>query len=227
MRKTVNLLMVLLVLMVTNVMADDFNPPAWRGGPLSVEVEWDFETTPQGAGGLDPDSFNAVGGSNGETLWGYYTHIDYAGEYVSDPDGQGPKGGGYAFSGFVIHLDNWIDNELYKDIRVQLTGYMSNGGEAKSLIDPYNLGLDMSASPMNDWGVTGSYYAYDASTDITYASFDFRIWPNPDNEDIWFNTVPQGVVIDQVYVDTISIPEPASLCLLGLGGLMFRKWKLG
>ena len=203
--------------------ADDFNPPVWRGDPLTVEAEWDFwgpVTT-----GISPDGiYNTVGGSGGETLSTYWTHIDGTGPWVADPDGSGPKGAGWAFSGFVIHLANWIDIEPYKDIRLQLTGYMSNGGEVTFFADPQP-DITSSSPPLDAWMMTDSGSSYDDAQDITRAWYDFRLWPNPDKEDIWFNVVPAGVIIDQVYVDTISTPEPTTIVLLGLGGLLLRRRK--
>lgn len=205
--------------------ADDFNPPDWRGDPLSVEAEWNFE------GGIitsyAPDYFNAVG-SQEKTLDSYWTHIDGTGAWVPDPDDLGPKGAGADyFGGFVIHLANWNDDELYKDIRLQLTGYyLQSNGPVLEWDLPY---FDITASPLNSWTITDGGVNYDLGQDITRAWYDIRIWPNPDNEDIWFDPVP-GIVIDQIYVDTISIPEPASVAMMalvtGFGLFIRRKFML-
>lgn len=220
MKKQTMFTVLISILLIGTGFADDFNPPPWRGGPLSIEAQWDFE------GGIissyPPDYYMTVGGSHGEVLSGYWTHIDGTGAYVPDPDGAGPKGGGAAYTGFVIHLDNWIDVLPYKDIRLQLTGYMSTGGEVPFFQDPQ---FDITAVPLDGWMLMESGIEYNGIEDITRAWYDIRIWPNPDREDIWFNTVPPGVIIDQVYVDTISIPEPTTFVLLSLGGLLLRKFK--
>jgi hypothetical protein len=55
--------------------------------------------------------------------------------------------------------------------------------------------------------------------------FGLRIYPNPISETISFTLLNSGADIDYITVDTICIPEPATLALLALGGLLFRKRK--
>jgi hypothetical protein len=58
------------------------------------------------------------------------------------------------------------------------------------------------------------------------AEFGFRIWPNPYVEKVnFFVTAPTGAiaVLDYIHVDTICTPEPATLVILGLGGLLLRR----
>lgn len=223
----ISIAVALLPFAANRAQADDFNPPPWRGDPLSVEAAWDFE-----AGitmSYPPDYFNTVGGSQGEVLDPYWTHIDGTGSSVPDPDGpEGPKGAGVDYwGGFVIHLANWVDNEPYKDIRLQLTGYLLEGpGPIAEWCEPQ---FDVWASPLDSWKVTDGGMFCDPVTDITQAWYDIRIWPNPDKEDITFGPAP-GIVIDQIYVDTISIPEPSSAFLIalvgGLGVFIRRKFML-
>jgi hypothetical protein len=55
--------------------------------------------------------------------------------------------------------------------------------------------------------------------------FGLRIYPNPISETISFTLLNSGADINYITVDTICIPEPATLALLALGGLLFRKRK--
>ncbi|MCX5634358.1 MAG: PEP-CTERM sorting domain-containing protein [Planctomycetota bacterium] len=59
------------------------------------------------------------------------------------------------------------------------------------------------------------------------AEFGFRIWPNPYTEIVTFwvtSATGAPAVLDYIHVDTICIPEPATIALLGLGVLtLLRK----
>jgi hypothetical protein len=48
----------------------------------------------------------------------------------------------------------------------------------------------------------------------------WRIYPNPLEETIFLSVKDSGADIDYITVSTVCIPEPASLCLLGLGALV-------
>jgi len=73
------------------------------------------------------------------------------------------------------------------------------------------------------------------STTFTYAilpgrgdaEFGVRIMPNPYLEKVNFVVMPAvggQAVLDYIHVDTICIPEPATICILGLGALgLLRK----
>lgn len=51
----------------------------------------------------------------------------------------------------------------------------------------------------------------------------WQIVPNPDSETIYMAFQNSGADIDYVTVDTICIPEPLSIFLLGLGALALRR----
>ncbi len=56
------------------------------------------------------------------------------------------------------------------------------------------------------------------------AEFGVIIWPNPETEKIGMFFGP-GTVLDYIHVDTICIPEPATICLLGLGASILLRRK--
>jgi hypothetical protein len=62
------------------------------------------------------------------------------------------------------------------------------------------------------------------------AEFGVKIWPNPYVEKINFmiwGTPNAYAVLDYIHVDTICIPEPATIALLTIGALGFLKRKSG
>ena len=55
-----------------------------------------------------------------------------------------------------------------------------------------------------------------AGSDWTVSHYDITIWPNPTEE--WI-AIKGNIIVDKVEIKTECIPEPATMGLLGLGGL--------
>jgi len=51
----------------------------------------------------------------------------------------------------------------------------------------------------------------------------FKIWPNPTQEHVSISLWGTGGFFTAMSVDTLCVPEPVTLLLLGLGGLVLRK----
>lgn len=51
----------------------------------------------------------------------------------------------------------------------------------------------------------------------------WRIMPNPPEEWIDLHFINSGSSVDYVIIDTICAPEPATMCLLGLGALLLKR----
>lgn len=188
--------------------ADDLFPPVYRGQPLSVEAHWDFNALPNFTTGEPPDSFNAVGGSNGETLYnGFQTHIDFDGSWgwdgVSSIVPQTPA------SQLGVNMQNWVDDELFKSIRIQI----SYTGPAPIIL-PGVIGQELAGTP-DEYDVFGTLAAHVDIDPFTFYE-DWVMVPNPDWEQIPIQA-GIGTKIDQIDVDTISFPEPTSLILVALG----------
>lgn len=229
MRRSIIVFMTIL-LIVAVVSADDFFPPGWRGQPLSVEAEWNFNTPLTNWYSISPDYFNSVAGSGNEYLYtGFPTHAEVVDpqKWMWQPINQG--GGitpapGIVGDSLTFAMQNWVDMEPWKDARVQITGIWQDIATLEGMLGQLISSVDVVGLPIGSWAITDGQLVNYNATGWFQAYIDLQIWPNPNWEKITA-FVPQGLIIDQVYIDTISIPEPATIALLCLGGLMLRRKK--
>ena len=191
------------------VFADDVMPPVWRGEDRTVFAEWNFanvDWTPDSwssnPGGLDtpvyrlrdvPPSVFHESYASRENVW--QINADY---------------------GLGFWIPNFSGGE-YKTIQVQIT-YLADD-EAGNVFPGVNIPLE------NPWwfGELSDSVAHTDSwiTDV----YLVEIQPNPASEYVYlFAEDSLGdpyypAYIDQVVIDTICVPEPATLGLLLIGGL--------
>lgn len=154
-------------------------------------------------------------------------------EVISNPYGDaeatitvGVGGAGWVASGFgaltgywdlsgdggqiVLDIDNRPEPLPYKDIWVQVT-YYTFLYEPPTVVVPGAEYLEGQTEL-----VEGNWYL-----DLS----KWRIEPNPAEEQIILTATGTGSLIDQIVVDTICIPEPATIALLGLGSLVLIRRK--
>lgn len=192
-------------------MADDLQPPPYRGQPNSTLVHYIYDQIQ----GLQLIGFDQPGG-------GFPP-------YTGDPDGAGPiqPGGapqiildqpitpeGHIYE---IYVPNVIDQLPFKMVDVQITYQqpVENtwpsvvqivGGDPITDIEQPQI---VDAFPFQPGGPTGPTYIYEHWMGVIY--------PNPDWEIIRIEMPGDPV---QIVIDTISVPEPTTMALMGAGGLL-------
>lgn len=224
--------------------ADDFAPPEWRGDPLSFKFVYEFNNVDlsQPEATIFPDEVSSVGGSGGEYPYTgdgmVNVPVDNQGRFydqeqwdVSSRTYQGTTYLGIEPDGTIdphneqwvlFMLQNWVDTESLKHVRLQFT----------FLDYYYHSGLHGITEPRSPWlAVAYGGETPDASqvvyglgidpvfVDDNHAYLDFTFSERNPHWDAIEIGSKHGVILDELVIDTISVPEPATLGLLALGGL--------
>lgn len=224
MRHTLKALQVGCVLIVccfaASASADDLFPPPWRGADGSTVQEWDFVDMgvyDAGTGsydyapdGVDVPLFNPYGDA--------IAHV-WPGIGQDYWDVWGDRDGVWPLSGTIqIDIPNSDVPNPYKEIWIQLTwaqqvetsepfpGILVDSGYTVS--DPEVMN-DILLGPTGTGTGDGQWH---------HTTWRFFIWDNPPFETI---TIDGTVMVDQIVIDTIcTVPEPATLAIVGLSGLV-------
>ena len=212
MRKLVALAIV--ALLAPAVLADDINPPEWRGDPGSTFQHWTFSTA--------PESLYEIPADIDQNPYGDPLIIDSNGDYGEWLDAyEGREGVWHAYWDFWIDLPNNPAAQEHKEILVQFTYYYddpSGWDNGRPMIEDVFImpGGEWSAGVVEEYQLEGNWY---------YAQWRVQIDPNPSFESLYVIADDEysELYFDQIVVDTICIPEPASLALLGIGGMMLLR----
>ncbi len=183
--------------------AHDLNPPEWEESPNTTYQIWEF-STPDTI--LLPDDFdNPYGDPNlriipfGNSGW------------VPDP-------GAWALGEIDIRIPNLNKPNEYKIIQIQLTWQKAYNDDFL-LSEPL---IGITATPLpNNTQIGSRSDNYQVVPGWIHSTYNILISPNPFEE--WI-AIKGDILIDQLVIDTICTPEPATICLLGLGTLtLLRK----
>ena len=129
--------------------------------------------------------------------------------WISDP-------GAWALGEIDVLIPNSSVSNPEKWIRLQLTWQAADNDDFL----PSEPLIGIITSPMFDGMNMGSRADSYIGGNWIHSTFDIIIWPNPLEE--WI-AIKGDIVVDELVIDTICIPEPATICLLGLGLTMLRK----
>jgi hypothetical protein len=198
--------------------ADDLNPPSWPrlgASNRSTSAEWDFDD--DGANPLLPD------GDTVPLIVGDFKPMLDAAFPGGAPHPSGFASAGLTYTGasgflgtavgggtLAFNVPNWIDQEPFKFLRLQVTytGTTPGTGVFGSIGVSGGPEVTETPGPIVPGTAGQSLYFYQ----------DWTLQPNPDWEQVVL-FVPAGTFIDQVVIDSIStVPEPSALAL-GMIGL--------
>ncbi len=190
--------------------------PLWRGDPGSTYQAWGFDNGNSPAD-LDVDA-NPFGTPTASILGvdPPFGPPDFVppNTYWKDID-NGHQGVWHVHNepGDLLRFyvpNNPVPNPQ-KKIWFQMTYYASGetGAEPEYFTFPDNVSISLISKTQLD-----EHYYY-------HAIWEVIIEPNPDEE--WITVQPRDCTLycDEVVIDTICIPEPTAIVLLGLGGLLF------
>ncbi|MHC4361980.1 MAG: PEP-CTERM sorting domain-containing protein [Planctomycetota bacterium] len=193
------------IVLVNTARADDACAPDWRGDPYTTKQIWEFdtETTAYDEWSYVPGGYTPALTAPTLTVSG---SVLYKG---TDQD----KTGVWKFEDSIqVDLDNFDEENDYKEIWVQLTYYAS--GEPDVYVE---VGEDTIAGTLLFGEPSGIQ-------DYLFGVWQIIIEPNPPSEVLFIAPRDCTTYMDEIVIDTICTPEPATICLLGLGALaLLRK----
>lgn len=191
------------------VRADDINAPSWRGDEGSTYQQWEFLTddlTPP------PDYLYNPYGPPAMTI--YPTHPYW--------DVWGGMDGVWQLSGAIgVEIPNNPVGNEYKLIQIQLTW----AATFPVPVEPVVIieAQDVTGQPVSSIELLGETEIILGPTNETeggdlwyHTTYLYSIMPNPMIENIYISGT---IMVDELVIDTICIPEPVTLALLVIGGL--------
>jgi hypothetical protein len=210
-------------------MAEGDVPPEYRGDPLSYRAIWSDFSEGDFASGIyvDPGMETWIDDDDPATYLysGITSQITFDSpdgwEKVEIAPGVVDRIANTAREAtFTADVANWVDLMPEKLLRIQVK-YFDNMGNGSPEITAM-----MGYSPTGEETFVESEGLFVERIDVDLLSFyeDWTIEPNPAWEQIEFR-LPQGTEIDWIYVDTVSVPEPATMSLLGFGAFALIRRK--
>lgn len=194
-----------------SAVAEGINPPPWDASlPNQTSQEWDsYGDWP--AGPIPPvevdnpygdPTLTWVGGVNMMSIPG-----PFAPNWITAWINGAPGAPGVPDAPVKIYIPNNSNPNTVKKLFWQITSTWAEPPVPTTI----PLGTSMPTGYETET-LDNGWYTYNGLIEIS---------PNPDEETITFN-VPSGVAIYEIVIDTVCVPEPSTLALLGMGavGLM-------
>ncbi len=210
MRKLVVLCVVLSLSCSAFAAISDLNPASWRTTPPGQ-----FTTTFQ-AWSFD-DSVNPTAPELVSNDFGVPVLNVVAGAYMQSYMGHSGIWRYTAMGEIGMYIPNTGNNEenTWKEIWLQII-----------YSDPYGAGFEIPIVTTPGYDSFDRVSSEDLGDGYLLDTYSIIIRPNPPGEELVTFTIQCAMYVDEIVVDTICIPEPATMMLLSLGGLLvLRKRK--
>jgi hypothetical protein len=201
---------------VTASLATDVLPPAWRGQANTTLQAWSFDTAANPAVlTLDENIYGTPSATIHVTDTGFPQET-----FWKATNGNGHVGVWRIHGSDYLLLDlpntPTTDPSSSKEIWLQIT-YSAGTDEAEDVKPEIQTLPSYASLELIQSTVVDSLYYRDV--------YRIRLVPNPTEERIAILPRYSNVYIDEIVVDTICIPEPATMLILGLGAVLLRKRK--
>lgn len=185
--------------------ADDLNPPPWRTNPpgqgSTTFQQWEFNTN------ANPAAPDVVHNNFGAPVANIHGDFPYTVWLANDNGHNG-----------VWRFEDWISLDVpndpiqhpYKEIWIQITYSAGAGHDPQLFTEP----PESNVETVNKVQLDQFYW---------HGTYKITIIPNPQAETIFIEPRDCTLYVDEIVLDTISIPEPASLFLLAVSSLLLRR----
>ncbi|MHC4864805.1 MAG: PEP-CTERM sorting domain-containing protein [Planctomycetota bacterium] len=195
-----------LVVAVNSAWADDYNPPPWAGEERVTRQVWEFGTS------LNPSPPDIDGNPMG--IADLSVTGDTALWMSLDPDFPTETGIWKFEDQIIIHIPNFEEPYPLKKIWVELT-YLADSRPLVYADDP---------GGMTSWGIVQDEQPTSA---YLHSTWEILMPENPPYEIVYIEPRNCTTYVDEIVIYTIcTVPEPATICLLGLGAVvLLRKRK--
>lgn len=193
-----------LMMLAPVAMADDLNPPTWRGLPGTTWQGWEYSTDIQNP---LPDF--------GDNPMGVPTTFVQPGFSQWWEDVLDGRQGVWPLSGTInVEIPNYPDLNPEKLIWIQLTW-------KPQVVGDYSLDVRATPEALGQWVDAVPVAEIPLPDGWTHTTFEIVLPYNP----VWETVYVAGTVfVDELVIDTYCVPEPATMSALALGALaMIRR----
>ena len=197
------------VLFASSSLADDLNPPSWRGQAGTTLQMWEFSEDVNPV--MVPDVVDNQWGMPTATIIGDFPKtrwmtVDRGHEGIWKTDSW--------IELFIPNTDNTAPGS-FKEIYLQMT--FDAGPGFNALVVTVPSADPMTLEPISVEQIPGS--------DYSYGIWHIILEPNPTEEIIYIEPVYCELYVDEIVVDTRCVPEPTTIALLGFGTLVLIRKK--